>query len=107
GSYFRGDAVPVLDPSDEEKFTKVTYNYYQQLNGYTYLKSLGIGYPFYQGRYTEAIHEVLDSDKKTIVHIPSVQSGESTKDKLREVDEIVDSLGAVESVDPISGILAG
>lgn len=49
GSYFRGDNVPVLMPEDEIKFTKVTYNYYQQLNGYEYLKSLGIGYHFYTG----------------------------------------------------------
>jgi len=48
GSYFRGDSVPVLLPEDEVKFTKVTYNYYEQLNGYEYLKSLGIGYHFYQ-----------------------------------------------------------
>ena len=45
-------------------------------------KSLGIGYHFYQGRYTDAIHEVLDPDKKTILHIPNVHSGESTKDKI-------------------------
>jgi len=32
GSYFRGDRVPVLLPEDEGKFTKVTYNYYEQLN---------------------------------------------------------------------------
>jgi superfamily II DNA or RNA helicase len=105
GSYFRGDAVPVLEPTDEEKFRKVTYNYYQQLNGYTYLKSLGIGYHFYQGKYTEAVHEVLDTDKKTILHIPSVQSGESTKDKLREVDEILDSFGDVEFQDEATGVI--
>ena len=81
GSYFRGDAVPVLLPSDEAKFRKITYNYYDQLDGYTYLKTLGIGYHFYQGRYTDAVHEVLDTDLKTILHIPSVQSGESTKDR--------------------------
>jgi hypothetical protein len=85
GSYFRGDTVPVLLPQDEAKFTKVTYNYYQQLNGYTYLKSLGIGYHFYQGKYTSAILEILDTDKKTILHIPNVNSGESTKDKHNEV----------------------
>ena len=105
GSYFRGDAVPVLEASDEEKFTKVTYNYYQQLNGYTYLKSLGIGYHFYQGKYTDAVHEVLDTDKKTILHIPNVQSGESTKDKLREVDEILDSIGDVEYQDDSTGVI--
>jgi len=105
GSYFRGDAVPVLEPADEEKFTKVTYNYYQQLNGYTYLKSLGIGYHFYQGKYTDAVHEVLDTDKKTILHIPNVQSGESTKDKHREVDEIIDAFGEVERQDPVTGVL--
>lgn len=99
GSYFRGDAVPVLDPTDEARFKKVTYNYYEQLDGYTYLKSLGIGYHFYQGRYTDAIAEILDTDKKTILHIPSVQSGESTKDKLREVDAIIDSFGVVDHQD--------
>lgn len=98
GSYFRGDSVPVLTPRDEEQFTKVTYNYYEQLNGYDYLKSLGIGYHFYQGRYTDAIMEVLDTDKKTILHIPNVNSGESTKDKHKEVDIIIDMIGTVEQV---------
>lgn len=99
GSYFRGDSVPVLTPEDEAKFDKVTYNYYEQLNGYTYLKSLGIGYHFYQGRYTSAIMEVLDTDKKTILHIPSVNSGESLKDKYGEVDFIIDHIGAIDHVD--------
>lgn len=99
GSYFRGDSVPVLLPEDETKFTKVTYTYYEQLNGYEYLKSLGIGYHFYQGRYTSAIGEVLDTDKKTILHIPNVNSVESTKDKHKEVDTILDIIGEVERVD--------
>jgi superfamily II DNA or RNA helicase len=47
GSYFRGDAVAVLAPQDEEKFETVTYTYYEQLNGYQYLKQLDIGYFFY------------------------------------------------------------
>ncbi|CAN2526846.1 DEAD/DEAH box helicase [Burkholderia pseudomallei] len=100
GSYFRGDSVPVLLPEDEAQFTKVTYNYYEQLNGYTFLKSLGIGYHFYQGKYTSAIEEILDTDKKTILHIPSVQSGESTKDKYDEVDRILDIIGTVTHRDP-------
>jgi len=99
GSYFRGDSVPVLLPEDEARFVKVTYNYYEQLNGYEYLKSLGIGYHFYQGAYTSAIAEVLDTDKKTILHIPNVNSGESTKDKHKEVDTILDIIGEVERVD--------
>lgn len=98
GSYFRGDGVAVLLPEDEAKFMKVTYNYYQQLNGYTYLKSLGIGYHFYQGRYTSALPEVLDTTKKTILHIPNVNSGESTKDKLNEVDMILDIIGDGDTV---------
>lgn len=98
GSYFRGDSVPVLLPEDEEKFRKVTYNYYEQLNGYEFLKSLGIGYHFYQGRYTSAIDEVLDTDKKTILHIPNVNSGESTKDKLKEVGTILDIIGQVQEI---------
>ena len=105
GSYFRGDSVPILGPEDEARFTKVTYNYYEQLNGYTYLKSLGIGYHFYQGRYTTAIHDVLDTDKKTILHIPSVQSGESTKRKHDEVDAILDGIGEVVRQDPVTGVI--
>jgi len=105
GSYFRGDSVPVLKPEDEAKFTKVTYNYYEQLNGYTHLKSLGIGYHFYQGKYTSAILDILDSDKKTILHIPNVNSGESTKDKHKEVDTILDALGDVIKVDAETGII--
>lgn len=104
GSYFRGDAVPVLSAEDEAKFVKVKYDYYEQLNGYTHLKSLGIGYHFYQGRYTSAINEVLDTDKKTIVHIPSVQSGESTKQKHDEVNAIIDMIGEVVEVEKDTGI---
>ena len=104
GSYFRGDAVPILRPEDEAKFTQVTYTYYEQLNGYKYLKSLGIGYHFYQGRYFDALKEVLDPNKKTIVHIPNVNSMESTGLKLEEVDRILDVLGTVQSRDQKTGI---
>ena len=105
GSYFRGDCVPVLSPEDEVKFTKVTYNYYEQLNGYEHLKSLGIGYHFYQGRYTSAINEILDTDKKTILHIPHIRSGESTKDKENEVNTILDVIGCVKGQDPETGVI--
>ncbi len=105
GSYFRGDSVPVLLPEAEARFTKVTYNYYEQLNGYNYLKSLGIGYHFYQGRYTDAILEILDTDKKTILHIPNVNSGESTKDKHNEVDFIIDAIGSVVKQDADTGVI--
>ncbi|GJM00555.1 MAG: putative ATP-dependent helicase YeeB [Methyloligella sp.] len=105
GSYFRGDGVPVLMPEDEAKFSKVTYNYYEQLNGYDYLKSLGIGYHFYQGKYTSAIDEVLDTDKKTILHIPNVNAGESTRDKYQEVDTILDIIGDVDYQDASTGII--
>ncbi|MGJ5681533.1 DEAD/DEAH box helicase [Staphylococcus equorum] len=105
GSYFRGDGIPVLESSDESKFHKVTYNYYQQLNGYQYLKSLGIGFHFYTESYISALSEVLDTDKKTILHIPSVNSGESTKDKYLEVDYILESIGIVTRVNQNNGII--
>ena len=105
GSFFRGDSVPILLPEDEAKFTKVKYDYYQQLNGYNYLKSLGIGYHFYQGKYTSAIHEILDENKKTIVHIPSVNSGESEKDKTEEVGRIIETIGEIDYQDPKTGVL--
>ena len=40
---------------------------------------------------------------KTIVHIPSVNSRESTKDKHREVEEIMDHLGTWKGTDPVTG----
>ena len=113
GSYFRGDSVPVLMPEDEAKFTKITYTYYQQLNGYEYLKSLGIGYHFYTGKYFKkhpdkeqsALAEILDENLKTIIHIPSVNSAESSKEKYDEVDHIIAVLGTLEYQDEATGVL--
>ncbi|MBI1292782.1 DEAD/DEAH box helicase [bacterium] len=103
GSYFRGDAVAVLSPQDEAKFDTVTYTYYEQLNGYEHLKKLDIGYFFYAGSYADDILKVLDPDEKTIVHIPSVNSRESTKDKIREVEHIISALGEWQGVDTTTG----
>ncbi len=103
GSYFRGDAEPVLMPEDEEKFENITYTYYEQLNGYEYLKKLDIGYYFYSGCYADDILKVLNSEEKTILHIPSVNSKESTKDKIKEVENILEELGTWEGTDPETG----
>jgi len=103
GSYFRGDSEAVLGPVDEAKFETITYTYYEQLNGYQWLKSLDIGYFFYTGRYVEAVEKVLDPRLKTIVHIPNVNSRESLQDKEREVNEIMESLGKWDGVDPVTG----
>ncbi len=113
GSYFRGDNVPVLLPEDEARFTKVTYNYYEQLNGYEFLKSLGIGYHFYTGRYFKrqpdremsALEEIVDENNKTIIHIPSVNSAESSREKYEEVGHIIDALGDLEYQDENTGVL--
>jgi superfamily II DNA or RNA helicase len=103
GSYFRGDAEPVLLPHDEAKFDTVTYTYYEQLNGYKHLKALDIGYFFYTGAYADDILKVLDPTEKTIIHIPSVNSRESTKDKIREVEHIIEELGYWQGTDPTTG----
>ncbi|MGM8061695.1 DEAD/DEAH box helicase [Vogesella indigofera] len=103
GSYFRGDSEAVLGPADEAKFETVTYTYYEQLNGYHWLKSLDIGYFFYTGPYVDAVAKVLDPALKTIVHIPNVNARESLKDKQREVDEIMHALGEWKGVDPATG----
>ena len=113
GSYFRGDGIPVLLPEVESKFSKVTYTYYEQLNGYEFLKSLGIGYHFYTGRYFKkhpelnrsALEEVLNEEEKTIIHIPNVNSGESSKDKYEEVNHIIDILGEIDYQDEDTGVL--
>ena len=103
GSYFRGDAEAVLAPEDEAKFDTVTYTYYEQLNGYEYLKTLDIGYYFYAGSYVDDILKVLDPTEKTIIHIPNVNSRESTKDKIREVEHILEELGEWQGADPDTG----
>lgn len=103
GSYFRGDAEPVLSPEDEANFETVTYTYYEQLNGYDHLKTLDIGYYFYTGPYSDEILKVLDPNLKTILHIPNVNSRESTKDKLKEVEHILQSLGDWQGTAPETG----
>jgi superfamily II DNA or RNA helicase len=102
-SYFRGDAEAVLLPQDEARFDTVVYTYYEQLNGYSYLKALDIGYYFYTGAYADDILKVLDPGEKTIIHIPSVNSRESTKDKIREVEHIIEELGDWQGTDPLTG----
>ena len=103
GSYFRGDAEAVLNPQDESRFDTVTYTYYEQLNGYEHLKQLDIGYYFYSGSYADDILKVLDPGEKTIIHIPNVNSRESTKDKIREVEHIIEELGEWHGSDPVTG----
>jgi len=103
GSYFRGDAVPVLAPRDEARFEKVIYTYYEQLSGYEFLKALDIGYFFYTEAYTDHILKVLDPAEKTIIHIPNVNSRESTKEKIKEVEHILNELGEWQGADPETG----
>ena len=103
GSYFRGDAEAVLHPDDESRFDTVTYTYYEQLSGYEHLKQLDIGYYFYSGSYADEILSVLNPDEKTILHIPNVNSRESTKDKIREVEHIIEELGDWQGTDPVTG----
>lgn len=101
GSYFRGDAVPVMRPEDEQLFQPaINYNYYQQLNGYKYLKSLGIGYAFFQGKYITAIREALDTTKKTLIHIPPVQGRDSYAGKHDQVADIIAQIGEVVDEEP-------
>lgn len=104
GSYFRGDSISILEEIDEDKFDKVTYSYYEQLDGYEYLKSFSINYSFYKGSYLDSLHEVLDTNKKTIIHIPNVNSRESTKDKHEEVERIFDIIGEYEEYDEENSI---
>ncbi len=103
GSYFRGDADAVLSPRDEGKFETVTYTYYEQLNGYQYLKQLDIGYFFYANAYADDILKLLDPSAKAIIHIPNVNSRESTKDKIKEVEHIIEALGTWQGTDPATG----
>jgi hypothetical protein len=100
GSYFRGDSVPVMRPEDEAKFQPtINYNYYQQLSGYKYLKSLGIGYQFFTGKYISALPEALDTTKKTLIHIPNVNSKTTYASKYDEVNDIIACIGNIVDTD--------
>lgn len=41
--------------------------------------------------------------KKRFLHIPNVNSRESTKDKIREVEHIIEALGEWQGIDPTTG----
>ena len=106
GSYFRGDGAMVLRPEDEEVFDRVTYTYYEQLNGYRHLKTLGVGFHFYEGSYLDHVAEVLDPGKKTIVYVPMPNAAESTGDKYVEVGRIMDVIGTRQGSDPATGFVS-
>mgnify|MGYP003590573197 FL=1 len=52
-----------------------------------------------------ALEEILDVNKKTIIHIPNVNANESSKDKMAEVGHILDILGDVDYQDPETGVI--
>lgn len=103
GSYFRGDADPVLRPEDEDRFAKITFSYYEQLEGYEFLKALGINYQFYKGKYINGLPDVLNTHQKTIIHIPHRGSSEAFDDKYGEVGHIIDLIGTIKGRDPATG----
>ncbi|MDA9918211.1 ATP-dependent helicase [Pontimonas sp.] len=106
GSYFRGDAEQILSSEDEQQFESVTFNFYEQLDGYDYLKNLEVSLSFYEFSYLDSIEAHLDEGEKTIVHIPHVMSAESTKEKYLEVDAILDRLGRVQSITKDTGVIS-
>jgi len=103
GSYFRGDAVPVLRQEDEDRFKSITYSYYEQLEGYEYLKALGVSYSFYRGQYINGLPDVLDTKLKTIIHIPHRGSAEAYGDKFGEVGDIQSLIGTHIGVEDGTG----
>lgn len=100
GSYFRGDGIPVLRQEDELKFEPVQFDYYDQLNGYRYLKTLQLGYHFYRKHYLTALDKVLDIHQKTLIHIPVTNSkAAGAYDKYEQVTQIIDLIGNVICTD--------
>ena len=110
GSYFRGDRAPVMRIEDEERFTRVTYTYYDQLAGYLHLKTLTLGYAFYDssadnGVYS-AVEEALDLDERTIVHLPFVNSAAADAEgKIAAMNRILDKIGEWQETDPVTGFM--
>ena len=46
---------------------------------------------------------MLDPNEKTIIYIPNVNSRESTKDKIKEVEHIIEALGEWQGIDSETG----
>ena len=64
-----------------------------------------MGYHFYHGSYLDHIGEVLDTRKKTIIHIPSVNQRAATGlGKYQETSEIIKVIGAIDHKDYNTGI---
>lgn len=111
GSYFRGDTNAVLRPEHESRFTVVTFTYYEQLQGYSYLKKINIGHHFYSvvkgedevAPYIAGIRELYKPGLKTIIHIPQPNSKESV-DKYGEYDAITDIIGDFIEIDQVTGL---
>ncbi len=61
------------------------------------------GYFFYTGSYADDLMAVLNPAEKTILHIPNVNARESTGDKHKEVDHIIDALGEWQETDSVTG----
>src|SRR3546814_20822037 len=53
--------------------------------------------------YTTLFRSVLDPTEKTIIHIPNVNSRESTGQKIKEVEHIIEELGEWQGIDPATG----
>ena len=102
GTFFRGDLKPVLSPEDESRFETVVYTGHEQLDGYKYLKSLLIEHSFFDGSYIDSIMNVVDTKKKTIIYIPSVNT-KQTSNKKENVDSILEQIGEVLDPDPETG----
>jgi hypothetical protein len=102
GSYFRGDDMAIMSLEDENKFTHVSYTYWEQMAAYKYLKTLKINYSFYSaldGSYLQALPKIFDENKKTIIHIPHRMSPECAGSKHDEVDAIIDMIGSMQDIE--------
>ena len=64
-----------------------------------------MGYHFYRGSYLDHLGEVLDTTKKTLIHIPSVNAHASTgQGKYEETSQIIQLIGTKISQDYNTGI---
>ena len=55
------------------------------------------------GSYTRRNPQGAATDREDDLHIPNVNSRESTKDKIREVEHIIEELGEWQGADPKTG----
>ena len=91
-SFFRGDRCSLLTEKQEKDFVRFNLPYDEYLKNMKYMKSFSINFVLCGADWTKTIGEVISEKRcKDIIYIPHPMSVNSTGDKYKESDLIIDT----------------